>query len=343
MKNILVVFTGGTIGSAVHDAVIDVDPSAGYLLLDLFDKAAGNRLDVRFDTIRPLQILSENCTPKHWETLLGAVKDADPEKYDGVVVAHGTDTLSYTAALLGYAFADIGVPFVITGSGGPLGTENSNGLNNFISAVEFIAGESLPGVFAVYESDRRESEVFLATRLLEADLARDQFSSLGGVRFGVMRGGRFVPDGGPLNPTEDELREKRDGFDFKGLRFDREVLGITPYPGLNYEQFDLAKTRPRAVLHRLYHSSTACAGEGKYALPAFIRRCAENGIDVYLQSFKGGRDLYATSGQLLQAGAIPLPLMSFEAALVKLRLAVNQNTLPARGFMEKELFFEFLR
>jgi len=338
LKRILVVFTGGTIGSASQGGVLDVDARRADELIARYWQEAGGR-DVEFSVLRPMAMLSENATPERWRQLLAALDGVGITQYEGVIITHGSDTLAYTAALLGYAYGAAGVPLVLTASGAPLSDPRSNGVRNFAAAVALIRNEGLPGVFAVYENSRGVMEVYLATRLQEADLYANDFCGFGGGPLGTMENGRLVLLERKGNPARHELLMPpvpapvpRD--------FPNEVLGVTPHPGLDYTLFDLGRRPVKAVLHRLYHSSTACAEGGRYALPEFIRACRERGVEVYLQSVKDGEP-YATTRALLEAGGVPLPLMSFEAAYVKLWLAVNQSGMPAREFMLRPLYFEF--
>lgn len=339
MKNILVVYTGGTIGSAARDGVIDVSSAARSALIERFQTETGGR-GVDFDEICPMQMLSENCTPAHWLELVSALDGADMAKYDGVIITHGSDTLSYTASLLGCLYGGLGIPVVITASGKPLDDPRTNGVRNFAAAVSLIKNVGLPGVFAVYENSRGVMDVYLATRLMEADLYAGDFSGFGGGPLGKMEGGRLEVYERPGNPTIEELKAPRAQLRAPHA-FESDVLAISPYPGLDYTLFDLSRSNVKAVLHRLYHSSTACATPGRHALPAFIRRCRAQGIKVFVQSVRGG-DQYVTAREMIEAGAVALPMMSFEAAYVKLCLAVNQSELSAREFMLRPIYFEFV-
>lgn len=342
LKKILIVFTGGTIGSKIQNAAINVDESAGYYLIDQYYKKTNS--GVRFDTIQPLNILSENCTPERWTELVQVINRQDLSQYEGIIVTHGTDTLPYTSALIGYMFNHLGIPLVFTASNFALDEPKSNGLNNFISAVDFISNAGLNGVYAIFENDRSEMIVYLPTRLLESDSWGDQFTSFGGAHLGVMKDGVFIPNVNALNPDITELKKARTGVHIKEIMFDNEILVIRPYPGLNYEQFDVKKTKPKAILHGLYHSATACVSCGKYSLPEFISRCRAEGADFYLASFKTTeKDLYISSRELLENGAIPLSNISFEAAIAKLWVAYNQKVLLPVEYMKQEMYFEFLK
>ncbi len=340
MKKILVVFTGGTIGSRIHNSTIDVDDGVGYFLLQLFqDKYS---YDVKFESIQPLNILSENFTPDHWKILYDSMRNIDLSSYAGVIVTHGTDTLPYTSAVLSFLFHHTPVPIVITGSNYALESEQSNGLDNFRSSVEFIINSAIPGVFTLFQDNKERNVVYLASRIMEADSYNDQFFAFGGAYYGEIKDGMFKPKKSRINPTLSSLMEPRLKLLDESITFQNQIFAIRPYPGLNYDFFQF-KNKPKAILHSLYHSGTGCIGDSLYSLPRFVKRCKEEGMDFYLISFKNiDNDLYRTSREILEYGAIPLQNISFEAAFVKLSIAYNQVTLPPQEYMAKELFFEFL-
>jgi L-asparaginase len=340
MKKILVIFTGGTIGSRIQNSTINVDEAAGYYLLEQFRKKS--KVAVEFDTLQPMNILSENCTSTHWQKLCDTIKEVDTSLYDGIIVTHGSDTLPYTAALLSFLFHYIDIPVVVTGSNYALEAPRSNGLYNFISAVEFIVSTGLQGVYTTFQNNNGENRVFLASRLIEADSYNDQFLSYGGIDLGALKDGQFNRFDNPINPTIEKLLEPRQRTIETELCFKNKVFAIRPYPGLDYQCFNF-KDKPKAILHSLYHSATGCTSENEYSLPDFIKKCTQEGIDFYLISFKDiNSDLYLSSRALLQYGAIPLHNISFEAAYAKLNIAYNQKTLPPQAYMKKEMFFEFL-
>ncbi|WP_292431004.1 asparaginase domain-containing protein [Methylobacter sp.] len=92
MKNILVVFTGGTIGSIATGGTINTSNTTSFKLIRLFEQQYENHRQIRFEHVQPLQILSENLAPVAWNTLIGAIEAARPDQYDGIIITHGTDT-----------------------------------------------------------------------------------------------------------------------------------------------------------------------------------------------------------------------------------------------------------
>ena len=111
MKNILVVFTGGTIGSCAEAGTIHPSAQAGFKLIQLFQQLP-HAAAVQFDCIQPLHLLSENLQPPVWTTLIAAIEQRSLADYDGIIVTHGTDTLAFTAAALSFYFHRLPKPLL---------------------------------------------------------------------------------------------------------------------------------------------------------------------------------------------------------------------------------------
>jgi len=324
MKDIMVVFTGGTIGSTSQGSAIDVEASGSYMIIDQFKEQYD--LEATFDTIQPMNILSENLTAQQWLILAEQIRAIPQEKYAGIIVTHGSDTLAYSAAMMGYLLADTTIPIILIASNYPLADERANGLRNFSEAVQWITVEAPPGVFATYENDRGECQLYLATRLMQCEPFTDQFRSPYELTLGTLKQGSLNWTEDERNPALHQLGPANSVW-IERLKQVREladsIVYIKPFPGLNYDLYQWNTSKPKAIVHDLYHSGTACSlEEGPYSLPAFIRRCRAEGIDVYLTPAKRSEDMqYATTTKLFEAGAVLLGGMAPEAAMTKLMLA----------------------
>lgn len=144
MDKILVVATGGTI-ACTKDESIHLDRP--FKILDYVKVE-----NTEFECASPFVILSENMNFEYWQRLIDFVSAIDFEKYKGVILLHGSDTLGFTAALLGNAFYD--KPIVLTASDKPPEDESSNAVKNFETAVEKIAG-GIDGVCVSYDGFHR--------------------------------------------------------------------------------------------------------------------------------------------------------------------------------------------
>lgn len=315
MKNILVVFTGGTIGSIATDGTINTSDTTSFELIRLFQQHYENHRQIHFDSIQPLQILSENLAPPAWKTLIAAIEAARPDQYNGIIITHGTDTLAYTACALSFYFNAIKIPMLLVSSDYPLDHPKANGVENFICAAEFILQINEPGVFVPYRNQQQTTRLHQGARLACSLQLSGDFFSVQGESYLKFENRRFSQLNPPANqaPTN-SLPLKAD--------FSDRILMIKPYPGLDYSRFNLDNVD--AVLHDLYHSGTACAslqwGEN-YSLIEFIKRCKNIGITVYLAPAIKSTDAYQSTQILMEQGAEIIWNMSLEAAYVKLLLA----------------------
>ena len=141
-SSILIIYTGGTIGmktDAVTGALVPFDFSAIY---DEFPSLKRLNVDIDVHTVSPV-IDSSNVEPAHWIALAELIRD-NYARYDGFVVLHGTDTMSYTASALSFMLENLSKPVVFTGSQIPIGVLRTDGRENLITAIE-IAGAHLDG------------------------------------------------------------------------------------------------------------------------------------------------------------------------------------------------------
>lgn len=160
---ILVVFSGGTIGSVVKKGVISPDESNPYKLIEMY----GQDSKIQFTAVQPFNILSENMNGKLLAQLYNCINSYDLSRFDGVIVAHGTDTLQYTAAYLSYSFGLCSTPIVLVSAAYPLDDERSNGFANFCGAVELIKHGKCRGVFVSYKNSCSDfTELHRASRIL---------------------------------------------------------------------------------------------------------------------------------------------------------------------------------
>jgi L-asparaginase/Glu-tRNA(Gln) amidotransferase subunit D len=340
MKNILLVFTGGTIGSVASEGTINLSGTAQFKLIQQFRQYYKNHQHIRFNAIQPLEILSENLAPCAWQTLITAIEAEQPDQFGGIIITHGTDTLAYTAAALSYYFNTIKIPILLVSSDYPLDDPRTNGLENFICAVEFILQKIQAGVFVPYRNQQQTTQVHRGSRLACSLQLSGDFFSIQGNSYMRFENPQFT-----LNPpAKSPLPSLREGLG-KGVEtntpllkanFSDRILLIKPYPGLDYSHYNLENID--AVLHDLYHSGTACASTqwgNHYSLSEFIKSCVERNIKVYLAPAIKTTDVYQSAKTLTEQGAEMIWNMSIEAAYVKLILAYG-------NFTDEQQIIEFI-
>lgn len=153
--NILVIFTGGTIGSTVTDKYISTDKEQSPRLLELYsqyEKLTASKNQDHFSCLPVLNILSENMDGSHLHIIIQALQQ-NLQEYDGIIITHGTDTLQYTGAGLSLAFPNIEIPVVLVSSNYILEDTRANGFANFAAAVSFIRHRLGTGIFVSYQNN----------------------------------------------------------------------------------------------------------------------------------------------------------------------------------------------
>ncbi|MFT4832541.1 MAG: L-asparaginase, partial [Psychroserpens sp.] len=110
---IMLVYTGGTIGMVK-------DYSTGALKAFNFKKLIKHipelsQLDCGIDSVSfDTPIDSSNMNISHWVSIASIIEE-HYENYDGFVVLHGSDTMSYTSSALSYMLEHLAKPVIFTG------------------------------------------------------------------------------------------------------------------------------------------------------------------------------------------------------------------------------------
>jgi L-asparaginase/Glu-tRNA(Gln) amidotransferase subunit D len=335
MNKILLIFTGGTIGSVSVNGTINTDDKARYCLLELFREQYARHACVEFEVRQPVQILSENLQPVVWGRLINAIEAEDLNGYAGVIVLHGTDTLAYTATALAMYFNHLSIPLLLVSSNYPLQNTEANGMPNFICAVDYILQRQQPGVFVPYKNPGQEQVVHIATRLASSLQLSGDFVSVQGLVYMRYRDGGFLPGTKMTLPEAEKVSLNAD--------FGSNVLLLRPYPGMNYQAINLDGVD--AVLHDLYHSGTACISDDygeQYSLLEFASTCRQRNVPLYLAPAVRHADYYDTTRVLMESGVEMIWNMSLEAAYVKLLLAMGNYTdrFEISAFLQQDIAWE---
>ncbi len=152
MINILVIYTGGTIGMIT-------DPNSGALMPFNFEQITENvpelkrlNYNLTIHSFDPL-IDSSNMDAEIWIGLAELI-EKNYDQFDGFVILHGSDTMSYTASALSFMLENLSKPVVLTGSQLPINEIRTDAKENLITALEIAAakkdGHSLVPEVCIY-------------------------------------------------------------------------------------------------------------------------------------------------------------------------------------------------
>ena len=331
-KQILMIETGGTFATDLkenglrgigHGSVFDYEPVAEKVRREGFV----------FEKRRPFRILSENMTISRLEALAAEFRKVDFNAYDGVIVTHGTDTLAYSVNLAAFVLGKIDIPFVFVSADRPLADPRSNGLDNFLGALDLIAAEE-KGVFAVYRNGDGRVFVHRGGRLCQMDHIHPGFFSVREVPYGEIVKNRFRRNEDPLN-----LAEQKDAPAFPGSRLSRGILQIHAYPGLDYSRFSLDGVE--AILHETYHTGMFCAAGEKENLDALLAAAGED-IPVVVVGGAADEERYESDLKAMDR-LIFIDDTAAEAVYVKMLLAFgNMERAAALSYVRGNILGETL-
>ena len=337
--SILIIYTGGTIGmknDAETGALVPFDFSAIY---EEFPSL--KRLNVNIDvlTIDPV-IDSSNVSPDNWICLAGLIRD-NYARYDGFVVLHGTDTMSYTASAMSFMLENLAKPVVFTGSQIPIGVLRTDGRENLITAIE-IAGAQIGGRPRVPEvSLYFQNRLFRANRTTKRSAeALSAFDSNNYVPLAEVGVNIAYNMPAVLEPEEGaaELRIAD--------RLGDGVRVVKLFPGLDERTLRtmLSTEGLRGVVLETYGAGNAPTSEwflrtvedavARGIIVLNITQCGSGSVSM---------DLYETGQRLRKAGVLSGYDMTVEAAVTQLRDGLGK-ALPAeetRALLRRPIKGEF--
>lgn len=320
---ILAVFTGGTIGSSSVGGVISPDCRNSYRLLEMYGEVDG---DVEFTAVQPYNILSENLDGERLTALCECIRSYDLSDFDGVIVAHGTDTLQYTSAYLSYVFGLCKTPIVVVSANYPLEDSRSNGFVNFCSAVDFIRTGEGRGVFISYTNCGDNAKIHRASRVLPHAPYSDEVYSVSDDFCGEIISDSFVKN--------DNYTECEDAVSFAdNYRLGKccDVLFLKSYAGMTYPEI---ADGTKAVLLEGYHSGTLSTSSKVFI--DFCENAKKKDIPLFLTGACEGF-CYESKTLFDKLGIKVLPKASPIAMYMKLWLLDSENIndvfLPCGGDM----------
>lgn len=335
-RKILVIFTGGTIGSEQSGKSVGLNTSRRKLLLDKYAELDGD--GIAFDSLSPINILSENVQKNDLYALYDCVRATDCGAYDGVIITHGTDTLCFTVNWFSQVMCDFPLPIVFVSSLYPLDDVRSNGLKNFCGAVDFIEKAGVKGVFCSFANDGGNAKIHLASRLIYPDEVNGFYHSVKGAHFAEIDGGKVVFNPSPDVPTPDEVNANAPTALAPALC--DEVLLITMRSLLNFEMYDFFRSRPLAIVVELSHSGTICTTGDELNFIKFADRCKGQNIPVIIAPVMSAAGVYSSMSDLPE-NVIVARDMTIEMTLVKVMCALGAKK-PPEAYLDDDLFFEKL-
>ncbi|MDR0589628.1 MAG: asparaginase domain-containing protein, partial [Spirochaetaceae bacterium] len=302
---VYVLSLGGAISGIVGEdgAVESGDEQA---LRDLLVKSGNNDASkVRFESVQVGRLLSEEIVPTDWAVLIETIADKlNSGTANGIVVAHGTDTLPYTAPLLYWLFADTGVPIVLAASSTPPGA-SSEAVRTMKKAVA-LALSKPKGVYVVHGG-----KVLSPLNLKFERIGTDGFRNWN-MGEPIFFGTSLLT--GPLEADQYVLSQLLEDAV-------NSMCVIRIYPGLRSDYLGyLMDKGVKNFFLELYDTGTAGFREGPYSLKRVFTAGKRRGARFYCCSQQEGIvdfSGYTTSRELWREGAVPMGAYTTETVVAR--------------------------
>jgi len=320
LPQVAILSTGGTIASRVDYRTGGVRPALTandlYSVVPELSDIATIEAEILFS------IFSENITPKRWSETAKHVANHVEKGAAGVVVAHGTDTMGYTAAALSFALQDLPVPVVLVGAQRSADRPSSDAATNLIGAVKAAANAPFAEVvIAMHETVSDNSIVFhRGTKVRKCHTSRrDAFKSINVAPLARLKNGKIR-----MLTKNYRKRDAERKLTLKPM-FDEKAALIKFYPRIDSE---VIKWYVDRGFKGIILEGTGLGHVGSYCFSAIEKAIAENVIVGMTSQCIWGRvnmNVYDTGRDLLEMGVIPLGDMLPETALVKMMWVLGQT------------------
>ncbi|MEM0029468.1 MAG: Glu-tRNA(Gln) amidotransferase subunit GatD [Candidatus Nitrosocaldus sp.] len=333
--------TGGTIASRIDYRTGGV--RAALTAEELYSIVPELSSIAAIDAEVLMQEYSENLTPMHWSIIAERVGEKIYEGYDGIVIAHGTDTMHYTSSALSFALQNLPVPVVLVGAQRSSDRPSSDAAANLIGASLFAANADASGVFIVMHNGKSDDRiaVHIGTRVRKNHTSsRDAFKSIDTEPIALVD----VDSSRIDMMLELNVRRRRDKArrPIVRTRFNEHVALIKFYPGLDPSMIEhlISKGYRGLVLEGtgLGHVSKGCFNAIRDAIDSNMLVCMTS------QCIWGRlrMTVYETGRDLLSMGVVPLDMLP-ETALVKVMwvLANSSSMDEAKSMLLSNMAMEF--
>ena len=279
---------------------------------------------------------SSDMEPEMWSRIVTIIEN-NYELYDGFVILHGTDTMSFTASALSFMLEDLMKPVILTGSQLPIGALRTDGKENLITAIEIAAAKTPEGNPIVPEVC-----VFFQEKLMRGN----RTTKVNSESFGAFNSNNYptlAKAGTDIQFHTRNIKKYVPGLKLKAHHeYNSNIIILSLFPGIQQEVVErvLQTKELRGVIFRTFGAGNA--PQKKWLVDALKRATVEGKIIINITQCAGGSvhmERYETGLQLLEAGVISGKDSTVEAALTKLMYLMGKNlpTDEVRRLMGKNL------
>jgi len=338
LPKVTIISTGGTIASRVDYRTGAVRPA--LTANDLYSIVPELANIAQIDAQILFSLFSENITPKNWTQIAKTVAKQIKKGADGILIAHGTDTLGYTAAALSFALQNLPVPVILVGSQRSADRPSSDAATNLIAAVTVVANAPFAEVTVAMHETPSDNTITLhrGTKVRKCHTSRrDAFKTINTTPIAKIQNQKIT-----MQTNEYNKRKSKKTLNLKP-NFNQKVALLKFYPSINPKIIDwhVENGYKGIVLE-----GTGLGHIGNYLFESIKKAIKHNIIIAMTSQCIWGRinmNVYNSGRDLLALGVIPLEDMLPETALVKLMWIFGQttNTEKAKKLLKTNIAGEY--
>jgi len=323
LPSVSVVSTGGTIASRVDYRTGAVTPALTAEDLYLLVPELANIANISAHTM--YSVMSENITPRHWSEIAVAVDQMIRSGVDGVVIAHGTDTLAMTSAALSFALRNPPIPIALVGAQRSSDRPSSDAVTNLLAAVTVAAGAPFGEVVLVMHEGYSDDSIAIHRGTKARKMHTSSRSAFQSVNSKPIA--RYVE--GVIKLGDEQLHRRGDSDSYTvEPGFDDRAALVKFYPGLDPEIMRwlvqrgmrgivLEGTGLGHVSNRMVEAASGLVRDGVFV--GMTSQCLFGQVNL---------NVYETGRDLLEAGVTPLGDMLPETSLIKLMWCLARANEP---------------